>query len=273
MDSRADIARLSLNQITTQQWDVRETVDGCLRQDIPAIGLWREKVAMAGLAETARLVRDAGLEVSSLCRGGFFPAATGEERQARLEDNRHAIDEAAELGARVLALVCGPAPDRDLDAARAMVQDAIGQLIPYAAERGVTLGIEPLHPVFTGDRSVIVTLAQAIELAAYFASRQVGIIVDMYHVWWDPVLYPQIARAAGHIVGFQISDWRIPNADPLMSRGMMGDGIIEIHRIRTAVDHAGYTGPIEVEIFNRRIWEMQGIDVLRLVKSRYLMHV
>ena len=149
----SDLARLSLNQMTTERWSVREAVEGCARAGIPAIGLWRNKVAEAGLQESARLVRDAGLRVSSLCRGGMFPAATPTERGARIEDNRRAIDEAAEIGTDVLVLVCG--------AARMMVAEGIAELVPYARERGVRLGIEPLHPMFAADRSVIVTLGQA----------------------------------------------------------------------------------------------------------------
>ena len=248
-------------------------MEGCLAAGIPAIGLWRHKVAETGLAATARLVHEAGLHVSSLCRGGMFPAATAAERRARLDDNRRAVEEAAALGTRVLVLVCGPAPDRNLDAARAIVEDAIARLIPYAEECGVSLGVEPLHPMYTAERSVIVTLAQANELVARLASRQVGVVVDVYHVWWDPDVYTQIARAAGHIVGFHVSDWLVPTTDLLLSRGMMGDGVIELRRLRTAVDAAGYAGPIEVEIFNQAIWEMPGAEVLRLMRARYLTHV
>jgi sugar phosphate isomerase/epimerase len=269
----ADLARLSLNQITTQRWSVREAVDGCARAGIPAIGLWRDKVADTGIAESARIVGDAGLHVSSLCRGGMFPAATGAERQARIDDNRRAVDEAAQLGADVLVLVCGPAPDRDIQAARAMVAEAIAQLLPYAAERGVKLGIEPLHPMFAADRSVIVTLAEALTLAEAFDSRQLGVVVDVYHVWWDPDLYAQITRAAGRILGFHVSDWLVPPPDVLLGRGMIGDGVIELRRIRAAVDAAGYAGPIEVEIFNRAIWEMPGDQVLARMCERYLAYV
>jgi sugar phosphate isomerase/epimerase len=159
----ANLARLSLNQATTQRWSVREAIEGCARAGIPAIGFWRDKLAEAGVEAAARMVRDAGLHVSGVCRGGMFPAATAAERAERIDDNRRAIDEAAALAADVLVLVCGPAPDKDIQAARAMVADAIEQLIPYAAERGVRLGIEPLHPMYAGDRSVITTLSEALD--------------------------------------------------------------------------------------------------------------
>ena len=186
MEPFSDLARLSLNQMTTERWNVREAIEGCARARIPAIGLWRHKVAEIGLRESARAARDAGIQVSSLCRGGMFPAATASERRERIDDNRRAIDEAAELGTDVLVLVCGPAPDRDIDAARAMVADAIAELVPYAGERGVRLGIEPLHPMFAAERSVIVTLGQANDFASRFRPEQVGVVVDVYHVWWDP---------------------------------------------------------------------------------------
>ncbi len=215
------------------------------------------------------MVRDAGVEVSSLCRGGMFPAATAAGRRTSLDDNRRAIDEAATLGTDVLVLVCGPPLDLNLDAARAMVEEGIHQLAPYAAQAGVRLGIEPFHPVLMMERSVIVTLAQALDIAVRFDPARVGVIVDVYHVWWDPDLYRQIARASGRIFGFHVSDWLSPKPDLLLSRCMMGDGPIEIRRIREAVDEAGYAGPIEVEIFNQDIWNTPGDDTLALMKERY----
>lgn len=270
MKALTDLARLSLNQITTNGWNVREAVEGCVRAGIPSIGLWREKVQEYGLTNSKRLVADAGLQVSSLCRGGWFPAASKEERQARIDDNRRAIEEAAELGTEVLVLVCGPAPDRDIAAGRLMVEDALLQLLPDALAAGVKLGIEPLHPMFAADRSVIVTMAEANRLIEYFQSVALGVIIDAYHVWWDPDVLPQIARAAGHILGFHVSDWPVPLPDTLLGRGMMGDGMIDLRLLRSAVEAAGYTGAIEVEIFNRAIWDTPGDEVLRLIKQRYL---
>ncbi|WP_026326490.1 sugar phosphate isomerase/epimerase family protein [Paenibacillus ginsengihumi] len=267
------IERLSLNQITTDRWSLREAAEGCVRANIPWIACWRHKVAEGGLKESARIVREAGLRVSSLCRGGMFPAATAEERAKRIDDNRRAIEEAAELGTDVLVLVCGPAPDKDIAAARRMVEEGIEQLVPYAEQCGVRLGIEPLHPMYAAERSVINTLAQANDIAERYRPDQVGVVVDAFHVWWDPELYPQIARASGRILGFHVSDWIVPTPDLLMGRGMMGDGVIDLRRIRKAVEDAGYAGPIEVEIFNQAIWDMPGDDALALTKERYLQHV
>jgi sugar phosphate isomerase/epimerase len=270
MQSPLDVTRLSLNQATTQRWSLREAVDGCVRAGIPWIGPWRDKVAETGGAQaSAQVIRDAGLRVSSLCRGGFFPAPTESERRARIDENRRAIDEAAEIGTDVLVLVCGPAPDRDIDAAREMVENGIAQVIPYAAERGVRLAIEPLHPMFAGDRSVVVTLAKANGMVERLSSPHVGVAVDVYHVWWDPDVYAQIARASGHILGFHISDWLAPPPDVLLGRGMMGDGVIELRRLREAVEAAAYRGPVEVEIFNQQIWDTPGDQVLACIRERY----
>lgn len=268
-----DIRRLSLNQMTTQRWTLREAVEGCARAGIPSIGVWRDKLDQAGTAEGARLVRDAGLRVSSLCRGGMFPAATEAERRRRIDDNRRAVEEAAALEADVLVLVCGPAPDRDLHAARRMVEDGIAEIAPYAREHGVALGIEPLHPMFAADRSVIVTLGEALNLADRIGAPNVGVVVDVYHVWWDPDLHRQLERAAGRVLGFHVNDWLVPTPDLLLGRGMMGDGVIDLRRIRGAVDDGGYSGPIEVEIFNQTLWDMPGDTVLALMRERYLAHV
>ncbi|HEX7735133.1 MAG TPA: sugar phosphate isomerase/epimerase family protein [Ktedonobacteraceae bacterium] len=273
METLTNFSRLSLNQITTNSWDLRGAVDGCARADIPWIGLWRDKVQAHGIAASRRLLDDAGLRVSSLCRGGWFPAASREERQTRLDDNRRAIAEAAELGAPVLVLVCGPAPDRDITAGRAMVADAIAQLLPDAQAAGIKLGIEPLHPMFAADRSVIVSLAEANRLAETFQVEAVGVIVDVYHLWWDADIFTQIERAAGHILGFHVSDWPVPLPDTLLGRAMMGDGMINLRPLRAAVEATGYHGPIEVEIFNRAIWDAPGDETLNLMKRRYLTYV
>ncbi|GCE30441.1 xylose isomerase [Dictyobacter alpinus] len=273
MQELTNLTRLSLNQATIDSWDARAAIEGCLRTGIPSIGLWRDKVAKTGLAETARIVRESGIKVSSLCRGGWFPAATAAERQARIDDNRRAIEEAAELQTAVLVLVCGPAPDRDMQAAREMVEDALIQLLPYARKHNIALGIEPLHPMYAGDRSVITSLAEANQLVEKLDDANLGVIIDAFHVWWDSSVYEQIARASGHILGFHVSDWLVPLPDVLLGRGMMGDGIIELRKLRHAVDTAGYHGPIEVEIFNQSIWNMPADQVLDLVSKRFLAHV
>jgi sugar phosphate isomerase/epimerase len=241
-----------------------------LRAELPAIGIWRHKIADVGLPESRRLVRQSGLHVSSVCRGGMFPAATAEERAERIDDNRRAIDEAAELAADTLVLVCGPPPDRDIAGARRMVEDAIAQLVPYARERNVTMAIEPLHPMYAAERSCITSLEEANVLAEKFDADTVGIVIDVYHVWWDAMLERELVRARGRIRGFHLCDWEVPTTDLLMGRGMMGDGCIDLHRLRALVEAAGYRGFHEVEILNQRIWDQPGDDVLAVMKERYV---
>ncbi|PYP43118.1 MAG: xylose isomerase [Gemmatimonadetes bacterium] len=264
------ISRLSFNQITAERATLKEVVEACARHGVPYVAVWRHKLAQVGVKAAACLLRDAGVRVSSVCRGGMFPASTREERAARIEENRRAVDEAAELGAGVLVLVCGAAPDRDIAAARRMVADGIAELVPYARERGVRLGIEPMHPGFAAERSCITTLREARRLAEQLDLSSVGVVADVYHIWWDPELYDQLARAAGRLVGFHVSDWLVPVHDVLMNRGLMGDGVIELCRIRAAVERAGYAGPIEVEIFNQAVWDTPLESLLPLLKERYL---
>lgn len=270
-----DTSRLSLNQYTTFNWTVQEAVEGCARAGLQWIGLWRDKVTAQGLKESARLLEETGLRCSSLCRGGMFPVATQAERQARLEDNKRAVDECVALGTDTLVLVCGGIhAENDLDGARQMVFDGVASLVPYAQERGIKLGIEPLHPVYCADRNVIVTLGQAndfaLQLNEQFSDTPVGVIIDVFHVWWDPSVYDEIKRASGHIFGFHVCDWITPLPDVLQGRGMMGDGWIELRRLRSAVEQAGYTGPIECEIFNKALWEQPGDEVLELMKRRFI---
>ena len=265
-----DARQLSFNQATAERHPLGDVIDACARNGVPGISIWRHKLAESGLERTARQIRDAGLFVSSLCRGGMFPAASETERAERIDDNRRAIDEAATLGAEVLVLVCGAAPDRDLAAARAMVAEGIAAVAPYAAERGVRLGIEPLHPAFAAERSCITTIREARLIAERFEPANVGVVVDVYHVWWDPERAEEIARLGDRIAGYHVNDWLVPAKNVLMNRGMMGDGVIELRRIRAEVERAGYRGPIEVEIFNEQLWERPLDDIVRLTKERFV---
>jgi sugar phosphate isomerase/epimerase len=265
----ADKKRLSLNQITTSSWSVAQAVEGCQRHGVPSIALWRHKIAETGLAECVRLVRSAGLHVSSVCRGGMFPAPTAAERQKNIEDNFRAIDEAAELNADSLVLVVGGCQGIGIEAARAMVADGIAAVVPYARERKVRIGLEPLHPMFAADRAVLNTIDQALKLAAAYDAAEVGVVLDVFHIWWDPELAAAIARASGRIFGFHVSDWLVPLPDVLLGRGLMGDGVIDNRGIRALVEQAGYTGPIEVEIFNRALWDADPDTVLAQVVERF----
>ncbi len=266
------LGRLSLNQATVQNLTAAEAIDLCVRHDIPAIGLWRDKVAELGLAATAAAVRAAGLEVSSLCRGGFFTHADSEARAAAAADNRTAVTEAAKLGADALILVSGGLVpgSRDVALARRMIADAIAELVPFAQQAGVRLGIEALHPMFCADRCVISRLGEAIDLAAQFPAEAVGVVVDTYHVWWDAQLAADIARAEGRIVSYQLCDWIVPlPPDTLLGRGHLGDGFIDFRAITADVLAAGYAGFAEVEIFNRDIWAAPADDTAATVRDRF----
>jgi sugar phosphate isomerase/epimerase len=266
------LERLSLNQATVKHLGLADAVALCARHDILAIGLWRDRVAEIGLDRAVAAVRAAGLHVSSLCRGGFFTRAGAEGLAAARADNRAAVREAAELGADTLVLVCGGLVpgSRDLSLARRMVADAIGDLVPEARRLGVRLGIEALHPMFCADRSVICSLGEAVDLALSFPADAVGVVVDTYHVWWDPGLTAGIARAAGRIVSYQVCDWVLPlPADALLGRGHLGDGVIDFGPISAAVAEAGYHGYVEVEIFNADVWAAPPDLTAAVVRERF----
>jgi sugar phosphate isomerase/epimerase len=278
--------RFSFNQATANNWPMAELVAGCVEAGVDKVGLWREQVAEYGLTATAKLVRDAGLTVTSLCRGGFFST------DGWFDENRRAIDEAAALGAPTLVLVCGglparrpegpaapvesPVRSRDLDAARRHAGDAVGELVPHATDAGVRLAIEPLHPMFCSDRCVVSSLGQALDLAAPYPPAAVGVVVDTYHIWWDDQVWSQIDRAGkdGRIACFQVADWITPLPEGVvLGRGLPGTGCIELRRFREAVDAAGYAGPIEVEVFHADVWARPGREVLDAALAGYLAHV
>ncbi|MFH9940080.1 sugar phosphate isomerase/epimerase family protein [Streptomyces murinus] len=263
--------------MTVKQLSLPELIAACGEFGIGKVGLWRAPVQAYGVPETAALVRSAGLEVTTLCRGGFLTAVDPGERAAALADNRRAVDEAAALGTDTLVLVSGglPAGSRDLAGARERVADALAELAPYAGSHGVRLAIEPLHPMFAADRCVVSTLAQALDLAECFPAHQVGVAVDTYHIWWDDQAPAGIARAGaqGRIHTFQLADWTTPlPAGVLNGRGQIGDGAIDMREWRDHVEAAGYTGPIEVELFNDELWARDGREVLKETAARFLEH-
>lgn len=259
--------RLSINQATIKYADLETALRVTADAGVQSIGLWREPVNEVGLDTATKMLADSGLRFSTHCRGGFFTLPAGAERDAALEDNRRAIDETAALAAAgaegstaVLVLVAGGLPEgsRDLIGARERVRDALGELVPYAQSAGVTLAIEPLHPMFASDRCVVSTLGQALDIASDFAPETVGAAVDTFHIWWDPQVYEQIARAGreGRIATYQVCDWATPlPADVLLSRHYMGDGVIDFASLTRAVVETGYDRDIEVEIFNQQIWD------------------
>jgi sugar phosphate isomerase/epimerase len=266
------LQRLSFNQMTADPWSLDQTVRNCSRIGIPFIGAWRHKLG-GDATKASAMIRDQGMRISSLCRGGWFSAPTIEERRKRVADNRVAIEEAALLGAPVLVIVSGPANGQTLDDARATVLDGLLEVIPDAERAGVILGIEPLHPMYAAERSVVVTLKQATDIVDQLFSSAAGVVVDAFHVWWDPEVFRQIERARGRIVGFHVSDWPVPLPGILMGRAMMGDGVIELRNLRQALDAAGYNGPIEVEIFNEEIWKRADDGLLELVQKRFVENV
>ena len=275
---------LSLNGATVRErWRLPAIVEGCARHGFGGISPWRDQLQVTGVRAAARQIRDAGLMVSGLCRGGLLTAPSEEARRATIEDNFRAIEEAVALDARCLVMVVGglPAGSKDLPAAWRQVEDGLGTVLEHARTAGVPIALEPLHPMYAADRSCVTTLAHALDLCARLdphpgeggaGSRPIGVAIDVYHVWFDPELEAQVARAGadGRILAFHVGDWRVPTRDMLLDRAMMGDGAIDLRRIRSFVEGAGYDGLIEVEIFSKQDWWKRDPDeVLQVIRERF----
>ena len=276
-DFSADHRWLSINTATLRgAGSLDRILDACARHGIRAISPWRDQVAAIGLEKTAALVRELGFALSGYCRGGMFPAMDSAGRRLALDDNRRAVDEAKLLDATCLVLVVGSLPGalagtpqtKDLFAARADVHDGIAATLEYAKNVGMPLAIEPLHPMYAADRACVNTIEQALDLCDAIDPRPassststggalapLGVAVDVYHLWWDPKLEAQIARAGRErLHAFHVCDWLVPTKDLLNDRGMMGDGVIDIPKIRGWVEDAGFDGYSEVEIFSTQDW-------------------
>ena len=268
---------ISLNTATTRkQWSLAQAVAGCARHGIRGIAPWRDQLHEMGIQPAAHAIRGNGLTVTGLCRGGMFPAADAAGREAAIDDNLRAVDEAHALGARCLVLVVGGLPEgsKDIAGAREQVRDGIAAILPHSRQAGIPLAIEALHPMYAADRACINTLGQALDLCDALDPRNeggLGVAVDVYHVWWDPRLERQIERAGkARLLAFHICDWLVPTRDLLNDRGMMGDGVIDLPRIRSWMQHAGYAGFHEVEIFSELDWWRRDPDqVLETCKERH----
>lgn len=279
---------LSINTATLRvQWPLDRIIQECARRGITTISPWRDQVNAIGLDNAARCLRDNGVRLSGYCRGGMFPAADGPGRQAAIDDTRRAIDEAKVLDAPCLVLVVGGLPGalagnalhKDIVRARFEVQEGIHAVLQHARDVNMPLAIEPLHPMYAADRACINTLEQALDVCDALegpldpsgARCMLGVAVDVYHVWWDPKLEQQIHRAGrGRLLAFHVCDWLLPTRDLLNDRGMMGDGIIDIPRIRGVMESAGYQGHAEVEIFSSADWwRRPGGDVLDICVERF----
>jgi sugar phosphate isomerase/epimerase len=275
--SAPDPNQLSLNTATTRkQWTLAQAIAGCARHGIRGIAPWRDQLHGMGVEAAGKAIQGHGLTVTGLCRGGMFPAPDAAGRQAATDDNLRALEEAHTLCAQCLVLVAGglPAGSKDIAGAREQVRDGIAAILPQARKAGIPLAIEPLHPMYAADRACVNTLGQALDLCDALDPRNeggLGVAVDVYHVWWDPELERQIARGGkARLLAFHICDWLVPTRDLLTDRGMMGDGVIDLPRIRGWIERAGYAGFHEVEIFSELNWWQRDPDeVLTTCKERH----
>jgi sugar phosphate isomerase/epimerase len=268
-----DLSRLAIHTMTTKPWDIETAVRKYSEAGVPAITVWRHWLAGREHREVGRMIADHGLKVSAHCRGGFFPALSGKERLAAIDDNKRALDEAVAIGAPQLVLVCGAVPAFSLPDNRRQITEGIAACIEHAAAVGVKLAIEPLHPMYAGDRCAVNTVGQANDMIDQLGDTWVGIAADVYHIWWDPDLERQLGRAGRRICGFHACDWLCPTADLLLDRGLMGEGCIDIPEIRGWVEATGFAGWIEVEIFSNRWWAGDQDAFLDKIKAAYLEHV
>lgn len=266
------LSQLCVHTITTKPWAIEKAAREFSAAGIGGITVWRDALAGRDIKQTGKMLRDLNLEVVSLCRGGFFPALEQRARQTAIDDNKKAIDEAEALGAPMVVLVCGSAPGQSLIESRKQIQEGIAACLPHAEAAGVKLAIEPLHPMYAGDRSAVNTLGQANDMAEALHSPWVGIAVDVYHLWWDPDLENQIKRCGqnGNLSAFHICDWKTPTLDMLNDRGLMGEGCINLKQIRGWVEETGFNGFNEVEIFSNIYWQQDQQQFLEKIKEGYL---
>ncbi|HEY9487844.1 MAG TPA: sugar phosphate isomerase/epimerase family protein [Chryseosolibacter sp.] len=270
-----DLSRLCIHTITTKPWKIEEAAKNFSTAGVKGITVWRDALEGRNIRQTGEMLRNEGLEIISLCRGGFFPSIDKAKRDSAILENKKAIDEAAELGTDMVVLVCGAEPQQSLEDSRKQIQDGIESLAPFAEQAGVRLAIEPLHPMYADTRSAVNTLAQANDMAEAINSQWVGVAVDVYHLWWDPLLEQEIKRCGRieKLFAFHVCDWNVPTTDMLNDRGLMGDGCIPIRAIRGWVEESGFNGFCEVEIFSNKFWKQDQSEFLKKIINAYRLKV
>ncbi len=269
-----DLSRLCIHTVTTRPWGIEEAVENYAASGLGGITVWRECFENHTPAEVGQMARASDLEVVSLVRGGFFAATDEAGRQKAIDENKQIIDEAAELGAPLVVLVPGSSPGQGLGLSSAQVEDGLEAVLPHAEAAGVKLGIEPLHPMYADSRSSINTLTHANDISEAFDSPFLGVVVDVYHLWWDPRLEREVARCGegGNLFAFHICDWKSPTEHLLLDRGLMGEGCIPLRQIRGWVEDAGFDGYVEVEIFSEHYWGEDQHVFLNQITDAYLAH-
>ena len=265
---------LCIHTITTKTWSIEEALEHYPKAGVEGISVWTDAIEGRPPSTVGRQIRDSGLDIVSMVRGGFFPAASTAGRQKAIDENLRLLDKAAELGAPLIVLVCGAVPGQPLPISRQQIAEGIEAILPTAEKLGIQLGIEPLHPMYADDRSAITTLSQANDICEQLDSPNLGATLDVYHLWWDPDLAAQITRCGkrGNIFSFHVCDWKTPTTDLLNDRGLMGEGCIDIKGIRQMVEAAGFNGFTEVEIFSNHYWAMDPHVFLRKIVDAYQQH-
>lgn len=271
MEEHKDLSKLCIHTITTKRWNIEEAAKNFSRAGVKAITVWRDALQGRNIKQTGQLLRDHDLTIVSLCRGGFFAHKDLNKRKASIDDNKRAIEEAAELGTSMIVLVCGGDPSQSLEESRKQIYDGIATVLPDASAAGIKLTIEPLHPMYADTRSAINTLSQANDMAEALNSAWVGVAVDVYHLWWDPFLETEIKRCGENenLAAFHICDWKVPTTDLLLDRGLMGEGCIPVKKIRSMVEATGFKGFNEVEIFSSAYWDEDQSEFLNKIIKAY----
>ena len=267
-----DFSKLCIHTITNKPWSLEEAVLNYAKAGVKGITVWQDALDGRDIKKSGKLIRDHDMSVISYCRGGFFPHKEKSGRNKAIDENLSMLNEAAELGAPLLVLVCGSSPDQSLFDSREQIKDGIAAILPTAEKNGIKLAIEPLHPMYADTRSAVNTLEQANDMAEFFNSPWVGVAVDVYHLWWDSNLEQEIKRCGknNNLLAFHICDWKVPTKDILLDRGIMGEGCINISQIREWVENTGFNGYNEVEIFSTEYWGMDQEEYLEKILKAYL---
>lgn len=267
-----NLTRCAIHTQTTKHWSLRQCIDAYSKAGIHQIGVWRHLVAAEGASQAGKMLRDAGMHVPSLVRGGFFVSASDEKRQSAIDENKRCIDEAKAVNAEMIVLVVGAEPGIPLHDARQQAAEGIAACLEHAQANNIKLAIEPLHPMYAADRSCINRMAEARKICEQLQHPLVGIACDVYHVWWDPDLQHEIQLAGRQktLFGFHLCDWRVQTRDLLNDRGLMGDGCIPIRTIRGWVEQAGFDGCHEIEVFSSHYWDMDQQQYLQRIIEAYL---
>lgn len=257
------MARLSINETTTYRWSFEEDVANYRAAGIDAIGVWRQKLSDFGEAKGAELLEETPLDVSCLFWVGGFTGSDGRSYRESLHDAQEMLKTAVDIKARTLIVYSGGRAGHTANHAKRLITGALAELAPQAAELGVTLAVEPMHPGCADGWTFLTTLDDTLALLDAVNDDRVKLVFDTYHLGHEPNVLQRIESVTARVALVQLGDAKGPPGGE-QNRCQLGQGVLPLREIVAALRAGGYDGYYDVELLGE---EIESVDYRELIAN------